>query len=115
MNSGPETFIPIHDIVSSRGPPKCRVLPFLHSVSGRDTISYPYNTGKNAWLVESENTDVSAFYLAAVCEETNAVTDEFISQARQLYLGAYSGKRMNFPFQTSALCVCTSFSTVSLF
>ena len=114
VNSGPETFVPIHDIVSCLGPQKCRLLPFLHSISGRDTTSFPYNTGKKAWLVESENTDVSA--LAAVGEETNDVTDDVISQARQLCLGGYSGEKDDFfPVQTSAFCVCTSFSTASLF
>ena len=44
INSGPETFQPIHDIVSSLGPLKCRVLAFLHSISGRDTTNYSYNT-----------------------------------------------------------------------
>ena len=89
-------------------------MPFLHSISGRDTTNYPYNTGKKAWVVESVNTDVSG--LATVGEETNDVIDDVISQARQLCLGVYSGQKDDFFLdQTCALCVCTHFSTVSLF
>ena len=93
-------MLPIHDMVSSLGPLKCRVLPFLHSISGRDTTNYPYNTGKKAWVVESVNTDVSG--LATVGEETNDVIDDVISQARQLCLGVYSGKKDD--FSGSDLC-----------
>ena len=100
INSALDTYLPIHEIVNSLGPQQCRVLPFIHSISGRDTTSFPYNTGKKAWLVASGNTDVSA--LVALGEETNDVTEEVTNQARQLVLEVYSRKQDD--FSGSDLC-----------
>ena len=34
------------------------ILSFIHSLSGRDITSYPYFTGKTAWLAASNLTDI---------------------------------------------------------
>jgi len=59
-------------------------MPFDHSLSGRD--SYPYITGKKAWLKSSMIRDIPAL------EEfgdnpTDAITDGLLNQARDLTIG----------------------------
>ena len=41
-----KNYLPIHSIATALRPAHCRALPFIHSLSGRDTTSYPYFTGK---------------------------------------------------------------------
>ena len=43
-----EQNLPVHEITAALGPLLCYRLPFFHSLSGRDTTSYPYYTGKKA-------------------------------------------------------------------
>ena len=42
------SYLPVHEITAALGPSLCYRLPFLHSLSGRDTTSYPYYTEKKA-------------------------------------------------------------------
>ena len=44
-----DIYLPIHDIAAALGPSTSRALPFIHSLSGRDTTSYSYFTGKKTW------------------------------------------------------------------
>ena len=96
MNTAPGVYLPIHDIVNSLGPRMCRILPFIHSVSGRDPTSFPFNTGKKAWLLKAERLDLSA--LEALGEEPTDihVTDEVIAQARELFIAVYSSVHDDF-------------------
>ena len=36
-----DSYLPIHGIAAALGPASCRALPFIHSLSGRYTTSYP--------------------------------------------------------------------------
>ena len=55
-----ETYIPIHQMATSLGFSLCKALPFLHSLGGRDTTSYPYFVGKKAWVSKARDMDISA-------------------------------------------------------
>ena len=41
IRSKSETYLPIHEIAKAMGPQQCKVLPFIHSLSGRDITSNP--------------------------------------------------------------------------
>jgi len=53
-----ETYLPVHQMAKALGPSKCRTLPFIHSLSGRDMTSYPFFTGKKMWLNCSYTSDI---------------------------------------------------------
>ena len=40
------SYLPIHGIAAAVGPSTSHALPFIHSLSERDTTSYSYFTGK---------------------------------------------------------------------
>ena len=40
------TFLPIHEMSATLGLEVCSTLPFIHSLSGRDTTSYPFSQGR---------------------------------------------------------------------
>ena len=42
VRTAPDNYLPIHEMCAALGPARCRALPFFHSLSGRDTTSYPY-------------------------------------------------------------------------
>jgi len=46
VRTAAETYLPIHQMAKALGPSKCRTLPFIHSLSGTDTTSYSFFTGK---------------------------------------------------------------------
>ena len=48
-----ETYLPIHEMALALGHAQCRALPCIHGLSGRDQTSYPFFTGKKAWLTSS--------------------------------------------------------------
>ena len=50
------------------GPQQCKVLPLIHSLSGRDITSNPYFTAKKSWLAASKLTDIE--YLEDFADET---------------------------------------------
>ena len=43
-------YLPIHHLAEALGINKSKSLPLVHSLSGRDTTSFPYFTSKKAWL-----------------------------------------------------------------
>ena len=55
-----DSYLPIHGIAAALGPASCRALPFIHSLSGRDTTSYPYFTGKKTCIKSSMQIDIPA-------------------------------------------------------
>ena len=90
------TFIEV-DICHRMGPAKFRALPFIHSLSGRDTTSYQYFTGKKTWLVKSKDMKMSA--LETFGDPANGppvITSDVISQARALLVAVYTTKDDHF-------------------
>ena len=84
-------FLPIHLMASALGVDTCRALPFLHSLSGRDTTSYPFFTGKKAWFSASK--DVNLSELQSFGENpVNYLTDKLKDQAKALAVAVYTSK-----------------------
>ena len=54
MKTEEDSYLPIHDIAFALDHEICQALPLLHSLSGRDTTSYPFFTGKKAWLQKAK-------------------------------------------------------------
>ena len=78
-----DAYLPIHEMVAALGPSQCRAMPFIHSLSGRDTTSYPYFTGKMAWFKKGTKVDITA--LEEFGENSSyAISDDLIKQARDL-------------------------------
>ena len=76
-----ENYLPIHSIATALGPAQCRALPFIHSLSGCDTTSYPYFIGKKIWLNRSKATDIPALEAFGDPDEGQpCITPEVISQ-----------------------------------
>ena len=91
VRTAPDNYLPIHEMCAALGPARCRALPFLHSLSGRDTTSYPYFTGKKMWVNRSKTTDVSALGNFAEQDHTH-LTADVINQARNLMIAVYNKK-----------------------
>ena len=72
MKTEEDTYLPIHDIAFALDDEICRALPLLHSLSGRDTISYPYFTGKKAWLQKAKTVPLD--HLARFAEDKDTFT-----------------------------------------
>ena len=83
-------YLPIHDMVSELGLAQCRALPFIHSLSGRDTTSYPFFTGKKAWFKTSMQLVLPALQEFGV--SSYSLSDEVRHQARDLTIGVYASK-----------------------
>ena len=91
VRTAPDNYLPIHEMCAARGPARCRALPFLYSLSGRDTTSYPYFTGKKMWVNRSKTTDVSALGTFAEQDHTH-LTSDVINQARNPVIAVYTKK-----------------------
>ena len=75
--------------------PQCCAMPFIHSLSGRDTTSYPFFTGKKAWFKSSMRLDIPA--LEDFGENPgNIITDDLLHQALDLTIGVYQSKADHF-------------------
>ena len=74
------------------GPQQCTVLPFIHSLSGRDITSYPYFIGKKSWLAASKLTDIENLEDFADEAENVAIADKLKNQARDLLIVVYTKK-----------------------
>ena len=80
VRTGQNAYLPIHEMVLALGPAQCRAMPFIHSLSGRDTTSYPFFTGKKAWFKSSMRLDIPA--LEDFGENPgNIITDDLLHQA----------------------------------
>lgn len=95
VRTAPETYLPINEIVAGLGPSQCCALPFIHSLSGRDTTSYPFFTGKKSWLKSSKTTQIPALENFGDQDQWN-ITDELIGQARALAFAAYTNRADEF-------------------
>ena len=52
------TYLPIHGIAAAVGPSTSHALPFIQSLSERDTTSYSYFTGKKTCIKSSMPIDI---------------------------------------------------------
>lgn len=78
-----EYFIPLHEIVEALGPNDCKMMPFLHAVSGCDTNGFFYGKGKSSFLKAAMDPELSS-QLGKICndlEHHDAITDELIQKA----------------------------------
>ncbi|KAK1900297.1 Mitochondrial import inner membrane translocase subunit TIM21 [Dissostichus eleginoides] len=95
VRTGQNAYLPIHKMVVALGPSQCCAMPFIHSLSGRDTTSYPYFTVKKAWFKSSMSLDIPA--LEEFCENpADAITDDLLNQARDLTITVYTSKADHF-------------------
>jgi hypothetical protein len=78
-------------MVSALGLAQCRALSFIHSLSGRDTTSYPFFTGKKAWFKTSMGLDLPA--LQEFGENSSySLSEDVKNQARDLTIAVYASK-----------------------
>ena len=54
------SYLPIHGSAAAVGPSTSHALPFIHSLSERDTTSYSYFTGKKTCIKSSMPIDIMA-------------------------------------------------------
>jgi len=70
-------------------------MPFIHSLSGKDTTSYPFFTGKKTWLNRSYRPTTDIPELERFGEEgqnSYQITSELINQACQLVMAVYTNR-----------------------
>ena len=88
-----DSYLPIHGIAAALGPASCRALLFIHSLSGRDTTSYPYFTGKKTWIKSSMQIDIPALKDFADGDQGPArITSQVVKQAKELVVSVYANK-----------------------
>ena len=54
------SYLPIHGLAAAVGPTTSHALPIIRSLSGRDTTSYSYFTGKKTCIKSSMPIDIMA-------------------------------------------------------
>ena len=86
------SYLPIHQMVSALGLPQCRALPFIHSLSGRDTVppAIPSSLGRR------HGSRPSCVWISALEEfgenSSDSLSDDVINQARDLTIAVYTSK-----------------------
>ena len=90
-------YLPVHQMVSALGLSQCRSMPFIHSLSGRDTTSYPFYTGKKAWIKASMCLDLPALEEFGEIP-SDSLSDDVIKQARDLTIAVDLGKLRVYKF-----------------
>lgn len=90
-----DVYLPVHEMAVRLGPSQCRALPFVHSLSGRDTTSYPYYTGKKSWIKASNTVDHPGLESFGK-DATDNITPYIIKEARDLIIAVYTTKVDNF-------------------
>ena len=85
-------FAYTYDIADALGSSRCQSLPFIHSLSGRNTTSFFYFTSKKVWLCISKALNISALQEFAETADSSDINDDLTQQARQLMLGVYAKK-----------------------
>ena len=83
-------YMSITKLASCLGNYSCRLLPFLHSIGGRDTTSFFYGVGKAAWVKCAKEVKLEA--LLTLGEDVFEVTDEIMHESKQLLSMVYGGK-----------------------
>lgn len=83
-----DSYLPLHKIANALDADLCHALPLIHSISGRDTTSYPYFTGKKAWIQKSKEVEFND--AAHYAENDFVITEKVREQTRQLFLSVYS-------------------------
>ncbi len=94
VRTDPTVYLPIHEIVDNLGYSTCLFLPFFHAISGKDDTSFMYGKGKKKmWNAQKA---ISHRELERFGEEPAfgaKLTDEQISEARDLVVVAYGGQQ----------------------
>lgn len=88
----PKEYLPIHSLANVLGVNQCKALPMIHSLSGRDTTSFPYFTSKKAWFISSRECPTGSLAEFAEDDDHREMADEICSQARDLTITVYSKK-----------------------
>ena len=68
------TLIPVHEMAAALWPSRCKALPFIHSISGRDTTSFPFFTGKKNWIMASKTLNLTSIEAFAETTEEFEIT-----------------------------------------
>lgn len=84
-----QNYISIHQLAEGLGEELCKALPFIHSLSGRDTTSYTFFQGKKKWFNQATKVNVSSLAGYAECPTDWTITDEVAMQARNLLMAVY--------------------------
>ncbi|XP_034027542.1 uncharacterized protein LOC117511756 [Thalassophryne amazonica] len=90
-----DVYLPIHEMAVARGLSQCHALPFVHSLSGRDTTSYPYFMGKKSWIKASTTVDLAALESFGK-DATDDITPNIIKEARDLTIAVYTTRADSF-------------------
>ena len=87
------SYLPIHGIAAAVGPSTSHALPFIHSLSERDTTSYSYFTGKKTCIKSSMPIEILALVDFADGDQGPArITAEVGKQAIELVVSVYANK-----------------------
>ena len=77
------SYLPIHGIEAAVGPSTSHALPFIHSLSERDTTSYSYFTGKKTCIKSSMIIDIMTLEDFVDGDQGPApITAEVVKQAK---------------------------------
>lgn len=85
-----DKFIMINILVDCHGEDMCTLLPFLHSISGRDISSHLYGIGKATWLAKAKKMQLPSLH--AFGEDMHDISDEMIDEALALLKAVYGYK-----------------------
>jgi hypothetical protein len=85
-------YLPVHEMANGIGPDLCQLLPFIHSISGRDTTSFLYGIGKGSWIAQSKELNMPALASLGENEAREDVTPIMLDEATQLLKAVYGGK-----------------------
>ncbi len=82
-----DRYVNLTQLATALGEEKCKILPFLHSISGRDITSFVFNVGKVNWLRHGFKRELCA--LSKLGETEQNVTDDMIKEATTLLTSTY--------------------------
>ncbi|XP_030833483.1 uncharacterized protein LOC105441519 [Strongylocentrotus purpuratus] len=95
IRTAKDSYLPIHEMVVALGASPCRAMPFIHSLSGRDTTSYPFFTGKKAWFKRSLSLDIPTIEQFGE-NPADVVSGDLIKEARAITTAVYTSASDDF-------------------
>ena len=97
VKTAAEIYLHIYQMAKALGPSKCRTLPFVNSLSGRDTTSCPFFTGKKTWLNCSYTTDIPELErFGEEGQNSYQITSNLINQTRKLVIAVCTNRSNDF-------------------
>ncbi|KAF3852347.1 hypothetical protein F7725_005702 [Dissostichus mawsoni] len=89
VRTGQNAYLPIHEMVVALGPSQCCAMPFIHSLSGRDTTK---------GMVQEQHESLWTYLQSEEFGENpaDAITDDLLNQARDLTITVYTSKADHF-------------------